>query len=63
LLTFNVWDLQNEVVLVHEIEAVLGKQMEKFEFKENEVLSNITKVSSPGTIFGETSRLIMAFSH
>jgi CII-binding regulator of phage lambda lysogenization HflD len=63
LLTVNVWDLQNEVVLVHEIEAVLGKQLEKFECKENEVLSNITKVRSPGTIFVETTRLIMAFSH
>ncbi|XP_059435730.1 DEAD-box ATP-dependent RNA helicase 36 [Corylus avellana] len=40
----------NEVVLVHEIEAVLGKQMEKFECKENEVLSNITKVSNAGCV-------------
>ncbi|XP_062144499.1 DEAD-box ATP-dependent RNA helicase 36 [Alnus glutinosa] len=40
----------NEVVLVHEIEAVLGKQLEKFECKENEVLSNITKVSNAGCV-------------
>ncbi|KAF3666834.1 DEAD-box ATP-dependent RNA helicase 36 [Capsicum annuum] len=35
---------QNDVNLIHEIEAVLGKQLEKFECKENEVLDNITKV-------------------
>ncbi|XP_016510272.1 DEAD-box ATP-dependent RNA helicase 36 [Nicotiana tabacum] len=35
---------QNDVDLIHEIEAVLGKQLEKFECKENEVLADITKV-------------------
>lgn len=35
---------QNDVDLIHEIEADLGKQMEKFECKENEVLADITKV-------------------
>ncbi|KAJ8534379.1 hypothetical protein K7X08_016107 [Anisodus acutangulus] len=35
---------QNDVDLIHEIEAVLGKQLEKFECKENEVLEDITKV-------------------
>ncbi|MCD7465710.1 putative ATP-dependent RNA helicase ddx49, partial [Datura stramonium] len=34
---------QNDVDLIHEIEAVLGKQLEKFECKENEVLADITK--------------------
>ena len=37
-------NLQNDVDLIHEIEAVLGKQLEKFECNENEVLSEITKV-------------------
>ncbi|KAG2679624.1 hypothetical protein I3843_11G059500 [Carya illinoinensis] len=35
---------QNDVDLIHEIEATLGKQLEKFECKENEALSDITKV-------------------
>ncbi|XP_057948077.1 DEAD-box ATP-dependent RNA helicase 36 [Malania oleifera] len=35
---------QNDVVLIHEIEAILGKQLDKFDCKENEVLSDITKV-------------------
>ncbi|XP_060198767.1 DEAD-box ATP-dependent RNA helicase 36-like [Lycium barbarum] len=35
---------QNDVDLIHEIEVVLGKQLEKFECKENEVLEDITKV-------------------
>lgn len=35
---------ENDVDLVHEIEAELGKQMEKFECKENEVLSDFSKV-------------------
>ncbi|XP_022717594.1 DEAD-box ATP-dependent RNA helicase 36 isoform X2 [Durio zibethinus] len=35
---------ENDVDLVHEIEAELGKQLEKFECKENEVLSDFTKV-------------------
>ncbi|THG12570.1 hypothetical protein TEA_006740 [Camellia sinensis var. sinensis] len=30
--------------LIHEIEAVLGKQLDKFEYNENEVLADITKV-------------------
>lgn len=41
---FKDYLLQNDVNLIHEIEAVLGKQLEKFECKENEVLDNITKV-------------------
>lgn len=47
MLTFDVWDFQNDVDLIHEIEATLGKQLEKFECKENEVLSDITMVRSP----------------
>eukprot|EP00262_Sarcandra_glabra_P012943 TRINITY_DN3452_c0_g2_i1.p1 TRINITY_DN3452_c0_g2~~TRINITY_DN3452_c0_g2_i1.p1 ORF type:complete len:254 (-),score=52.57 TRINITY_DN3452_c0_g2_i1:423-1160(-) len=35
---------QNDVDLVHEIEAVIGKQLDEFECKENEVLDNITEV-------------------
>lgn len=35
---------QNDVDLIHGIEVALGKQLEKFECKENEVLSNITQV-------------------
>uniref|UniRef100_A0A2N9GV99 RNA helicase 36 n=1 Tax=Fagus sylvatica TaxID=28930 RepID=A0A2N9GV99_FAGSY len=35
---------QNDVDLIHEIEADVGKQMEAFECKENEVLSDITTV-------------------
>ncbi|CAA0842132.1 DEAD-box ATP-dependent RNA helicase 36 [Striga hermonthica] len=36
---------QNDVDLVHEIEAVIGKQLDKFDCKEKEVLEdNITKV-------------------
>lgn len=36
--------LQNDVKLIHKIEDVVGKQMEKFECKEDEVLADITKV-------------------
>lgn len=37
---------QNDVELVHEIEAVIGKQLDEFECKEKEVLEdNITRVS------------------
>lgn len=43
--------MQNDVGLVHEIEAVLGKQLEEFECKENEVLSDSTKVRSLRTSF------------
>ncbi|KAK6947209.1 DEAD/DEAH box helicase domain [Dillenia turbinata] len=35
---------QRDVDLIHEIEAVVGKQLDKFECKENEVLDGITKV-------------------
>ncbi|CAI9787840.1 unnamed protein product [Fraxinus pennsylvanica] len=36
---------QNEVDLIHEIEAVIGKQLDEFECKEKEVLdNNITRV-------------------
>ncbi|KAM7510178.1 hypothetical protein LguiB_009053 [Lonicera macranthoides] len=35
---------QTDIHLIHEIEADLGKQMDKFECKENEVLADITKV-------------------
>ncbi|MQM01049.1 hypothetical protein Taro_033798 [Colocasia esculenta] len=34
----------NDVALVHEIEAVVGKKLDAFECKENEVLEDITKV-------------------
>lgn len=36
--------IQNDVELIHEIEANLGKKLEIFECKENEVLENVTKV-------------------
>lgn len=35
---------ENDLELIHEVEAELGKQLEKFECKENEVLGEITKV-------------------
>ncbi|GAV73497.1 DEAD domain-containing protein/Helicase_C domain-containing protein [Cephalotus follicularis] len=35
---------QNDVDLTHEIEAVIGKQLELFECDENKVLSDITRV-------------------
>lgn len=35
---------ENDVDLIHEVEAVLGKQLEKFDCKENEVLAYISKV-------------------
>ncbi|KAH6768716.1 RNA helicase 36 [Perilla frutescens var. frutescens] len=35
---------QNDVDLVHKIEAVIGKQLDEFECKEKEVLEDITKV-------------------
>ncbi|XP_020525457.1 DEAD-box ATP-dependent RNA helicase 36 [Amborella trichopoda] len=35
---------QNDVCLVHEIEAVVGRQLEEFACKEKEVLADITKV-------------------
>ncbi|KAJ9164489.1 hypothetical protein P3X46_024061 [Hevea brasiliensis] len=35
---------ENDVDLIHEIEAVLGKQLVEFECKEKEVLSDITKI-------------------
>ncbi|CAI9303220.1 unnamed protein product [Lactuca saligna] len=35
---------QNDIDLIHEIEADLGNKLEKFECKENEVLEDITKV-------------------
>lgn len=38
--------MQNDVELVHEIEAVIGKKLEEFECKEKDVLEDITKVSS-----------------
>jgi len=38
------------VELVHGIEAELGKQLEEFECKENEVLADITKVRSEGLL-------------
>ncbi|KAK4837723.1 hypothetical protein QYF36_007951 [Acer negundo] len=36
--------LSNDVVLLHAIEADLGKQLEEFEFKEQDVLSDITRI-------------------
>ncbi|KAI6705335.1 hypothetical protein NL676_008297 [Syzygium grande] len=35
---------QDDITLIQEIEAVVGRQLEKFDCKENEVLSDITKV-------------------
>lgn len=40
--------LQNDVDLIHEIEAVVGKQLEEFECKEQEALSDITRVRHLG---------------
>ncbi|KAF4347097.1 hypothetical protein F8388_017600 [Cannabis sativa] len=37
---------QTDVDLVHEIEAVIGKQLEEFQCKEHEVLSDIRKIYS-----------------
>lgn len=45
LFIFKVDIWQNDIDLIHEIEADLGKKLEKFECKENEVLEDITKVS------------------
>ncbi|TXG71309.1 hypothetical protein EZV62_006244 [Acer yangbiense] len=39
---------QNDVVLLHAIEADLGKQLEEFECKEQEVISDIKRVRSLG---------------
>lgn len=36
--------LQNDIDLIHEIEADVGKKLEKFECKENDVLAAISKV-------------------
>ncbi|XP_026419368.1 DEAD-box ATP-dependent RNA helicase 36-like, partial [Papaver somniferum] len=36
---------QNDVDLIHEIESVIGKQLDKFECKENDVLAEITNVT------------------
>ncbi|KAJ7982055.1 DEAD-box ATP-dependent RNA helicase [Quillaja saponaria] len=36
---------QNDVELIHEIEDILQKKLEPFELKENEVLSQLTKVN------------------
>lgn len=36
--------MQNDVHLVRAIEAEIGKQLDEFECKENEVLADITKV-------------------
>ncbi|KAI3882295.1 hypothetical protein MKW92_019296 [Papaver armeniacum] len=35
---------QNDVDLIHEIESVVGKKLDKFECKENDVLAEMTKV-------------------
>lgn len=35
---------QNDINLIHEIEADVGKKLEKYECKENDVLADITKV-------------------
>lgn len=43
--------MQNDVGLIHEIEAVIGKQLEEFKCKENEVLSDSTRVRSSRTSF------------
>lgn len=41
---------QNEVELIHDIEKEIGKKLEEFECKENEVLENITQVRSHYTL-------------
>ncbi|GLU05027.1 hypothetical protein SLE2022_221520 [Rubroshorea leprosula] len=41
---FIVFVTEDDVQLVHEIEAELGKQLEEFDCKEKEVLSDFTKV-------------------
>lgn len=46
LISFILCILQNDVDLIHEIEAFTGKKLDKFECKEKEVLEdNITRVS------------------
>lgn len=42
--------LQNDIDLIREIEVVLGKQLDKFECKENEVLDDIKMVRYQRTI-------------
>ena len=46
LLNFVTFDWQHDGKLMKAIETEVGKQFEKFECKENEVLSDITKVRS-----------------
>ncbi|PIA36993.1 hypothetical protein AQUCO_03100025v1 [Aquilegia coerulea] len=36
---------EHDINLIHKIEAEVGKQLEKFEYNENEVLADFTKVS------------------
>lgn len=38
--------------MIQEIEAVLGRQLDKFDCKENDVLSDITKVCCSEIPFG-----------
>lgn len=47
---------QNDVELIHKIEEDLGKQMEEFKCKENEVLENITKVRFKMALFRITEK-------
>lgn len=50
--------MQNDVDLVHKIEAVIGKQLDEFECKEKEVLEDITKVSDE---FDNTGIILFVF--
>lgn len=36
--------MQNDVDLIHEIEAIIGKQLTEYECEEKTVLEDITKV-------------------
>lgn len=53
--------LQNDVDLIHEIEAVIGKQLEEFECKEKDVLSDITRVRKDLCVIQHWSLVFMAF--
>ncbi|TXG71327.1 hypothetical protein EZV62_006262 [Acer yangbiense] len=51
---------KNDVVLLHAIEADLGKQLEEFECKEQDVLSDIMRVRSFGIQFWDNPHVIPA---
>jgi len=48
---FDISHFQNDVELIHEIEALIEKQLEMIEYKESEALSLMKKVCFCWTIF------------